>query len=183
MDQNSFSAFYSAHVADVWRFARRRTDSATEADDITAEAFAVAWRRRGEVPADGGRLWLFGVARNVLANHRRGHERRNRLHLRLATVDPVPPSFEPAPPADSEVWVALSGLSDDDQELLLLRAWDELSISEIATVLEISSANVSSRLYKARAKLRARLQQRDSRATGQVPSESHAEGSVTHDGF
>jgi RNA polymerase sigma factor (sigma-70 family) len=177
MNQNTFSAFYSAHVADVWRFARRRTDSPTEADDITAEAFAVAWRRRSEVPADGGRLWLFGVARNVLANHRRGHERRNRLHLRLATVDPVPPSYEPAPPPDNEIWVALSGLSADDQELLMLRAWDELSIPEIATLLQISAANVSSRLYKARAKLRTRLQRRELRATGHEPSESHAEGS------
>ncbi len=183
MNQNTFSTFYSAHVADVWRFARRRTDSATEADDITAEAFAVAWRRRTEVPADGGRLWLFGVARNVLANHRRGHERRNRLHLRLATIDPVPPAYEPAPPPDNEVWVALSGLSDDDQELLMLRAWDELSVAEIATVLQISAATVSSRLYKARAKLRTRLQRRDSLATGHVPGESHAEGSTTHDGF
>jgi RNA polymerase sigma-70 factor (ECF subfamily) len=183
MNQNTFSAFYSAHVADVWRFARRRTDSPTEADDITAEAFAVAWRRRSEVPTDGGRLWLFGVARNVLANHRRSHERRSRLHLRLATVDPVPLAYEPAPPPDNEVWVALSELSDDDQELLMLRAWDELSISEIATLLQISAANVSSRLYKARAKLRAQLQRRESRATGHEPSESHAEGSTTHDGF
>jgi RNA polymerase sigma factor (sigma-70 family) len=183
MNQDTFSAFYSAHVADVWRFTRRRTASPTEADDITAEAFAVAWRRRSEVPDDGGRLWLFGVARNVLANHRRGHERRNRLYLRLATVDPVPASYEPAPPPDNEVWVALSGLSEDDQELLMLRAWDELSIPEIATLLQISAANVSSRLYKARAKLRARLRRREFRAAGHESSESHAEGSTTHDGF
>jgi RNA polymerase sigma factor (sigma-70 family) len=183
MNQNDFSAFYSANVADVWRFARRRTDSVAEADDITAEAFAVAWRRRDEVPTEDGRLWLFGVARNVLANHRRSHERRNRLHLRLATIDPVPSAYDPAPPPDGEVWVALCGLSEDDQELLMLRAWDELSVSEIATVLQVSAANVSSRLYKARARLRTQLQRRDPRPTGHVTDESHAEGSTTHDGF
>ena len=182
MDQHTFSSFYAAHVADVWRFARRRTDSPAEADDIAAETVAVAWRRHEEVPSDDGRLWLFGVARNVLANHRRSHERRSRLQLRLASIDPAPPAYEPDPPPDTEVWVALSGLPDDDRELLLMRAWDELSVAEIAVVLGLSAANVSSRLYKARARLRARLPGRDSRPARHVPSESHAEG-TTHDGF
>lgn len=55
-------------------------DDPADAADAVAETFLVAWRRLGEVP-DGreARLWLFGVCRRVLANHRRGELRRRHL--------------------------------------------------------------------------------------------------------
>jgi DNA-directed RNA polymerase specialized sigma24 family protein len=69
MDGDRFNDFYSAQFADVWRFARHRTATGDDADDVVAETFVVAWRRRADIPADGAGLWLFGVARNVLADH------------------------------------------------------------------------------------------------------------------
>ena len=66
------------------RFARRRSQWSAEADDITAEVFADSGgRRRNELPDPGVRLWLFGVAQHVFANHRRSNERQRRLQLRL----------------------------------------------------------------------------------------------------
>src|SRR3712207_7468188 len=51
--------------------------------------YTTLFRSRADIPADAERLWLFGVARHVLANHRREAERRGRLHLRLARTAPA----------------------------------------------------------------------------------------------
>jgi len=159
MDDDRFSDFYSAQFADVWRFARRRTETSDDADDVTAEAFAVAWRRRVDIPLDGERLWLFGVARQVLANHQRATRRRGRLHLRLVTTDAPSAAYEDVEDTGGGLWRALAALPPDDRELLLLRAWDRLGAGEIATLLGISAATVSSRLHKARRRLDRELQQ------------------------
>ncbi|MDP9799442.1 RNA polymerase sigma-70 factor (ECF subfamily) [Catenuloplanes nepalensis] len=164
MDEEQFSAFFAAQFPDVWRFARRRTESGSDADDIAAETFAVAWRRRDDIPAQDARLWLFGVARNVLANHTRQDRRRDRLHLRLVSTDPPPSAYEQNAPSQEALWPALAALDTHDRELLLLRAWDGLGIGEIAALLGIDRATVSSRLHRARLKLDRLLQTRLGRA-------------------
>lgn len=174
MDEESFSEFYSAQFADVWRFARRRTESGDDADDVTAETFAVAWRRRAVIPADGGRLWLFGVARNVLANHERDTRRRGRLHLRIVTRDAPAAAYEDADQAGAGLWRALAALPPDDRELLLLRAWDRLGAGEIATLLGITAANVSSRLHRARLRLDRELELQQDQGTTRPREDEHA---------
>ncbi|MEV7627899.1 sigma-70 family RNA polymerase sigma factor [Actinoplanes sp. NPDC089786] len=163
MDEEHFSALFAAQFPDVWRFARRRTTSETDADDITAETFAVAWRRRDDIPGADARLWLFGVARRILANHRREGVRRDRLHLRLVSIDRPPEAYEDAEPSPQGLWSALAALDEDDRELLLLRAWDSLGAGEIATLLDLTPAIVSSRLHKARLKLDRHLRNMDPR--------------------
>ena len=158
MDEERFSELFAAQFPDVWRFARRRTGSGSDADDIiAAETFAVAWRRRYDIPVDDARLWLFGVARFVLSNHARQGHRRDRLHLRLISTDPPPHGYEQPVPSEEEIWPALAALGANDRELLLLRAWDGLGIAEIASLLGIDRATVSSRLHKARLKLEREL--------------------------
>jgi len=172
MTEEDFREFFAANFTDVWGFARRRTDSGPDADDVTAETFSVAWRRRGDIPAHDGRLWLFGVARNVLANQRRAARRQRNLHLRLAGSHTEAVAYEP----DSLVWEALAEMSEDDRELLLMRAWDGLGVTDIATVLGITPANVSSRLYKARARLLREIDRRDPSGAAQVQYESRGKG-------
>ena len=68
-----------------WATRSRRTSGAHDAGDVLADTMLVAWRRLDEVPGgDTTRLWLYGVARKVLANRRRGDGRRDRLVERLA---------------------------------------------------------------------------------------------------
>jgi RNA polymerase sigma-70 factor, ECF subfamily len=161
MDEEQFSALFEAQFTDVWRFARRRTASGSDADDITAETFTVAWRRRAEVPAGEARLWLFGIARHVLANHWRHGARRDRLHLRLVGTDGPAGSYEQPAPSHEVLWPALAALPEKDRELLLMRAWDGLGVSEIAALLDVDPATVSSRLHKARLKLDRELTTRN----------------------
>jgi RNA polymerase sigma-70 factor, ECF subfamily len=67
-DRARFEDLYSAHAGGLLGFARRRL-GASEADDLVADVFLVAWRRLGDVPGDP-LPWLLGVARRVLANRR-----------------------------------------------------------------------------------------------------------------
>jgi len=79
-----FEALFTAHSSTVLAYALRRVDVADDAADVIADTFVVAWRRIDEVPpGDEARLWLYGVARRVLANHTRGDRRRTVLAARL----------------------------------------------------------------------------------------------------
>ncbi len=79
-----FEEIYMAHYADLLAYVRRRTESPEDAADALAETFATAWRRIADVPpGPSARLWLYGVARRVLANGRRAATRRSALVERL----------------------------------------------------------------------------------------------------
>jgi len=79
-----FRALYEANYDVILGYALRRTLHA-DALDVVAETFTVAWRRLERVPGgDEARLWLYGTARRVLANHERAAQRRARLGGRIA---------------------------------------------------------------------------------------------------
>jgi RNA polymerase sigma-70 factor (ECF subfamily) len=165
VDDGGFRRLFDEHMAAVWRYARRRCATSADADDVVAETFAAAWRRRDDVPRDGaGRLWLLVTARRVLANQRRTQDRQHRLRTRAASV---------APPAPAEVksgeggvlWQALARLSPEDRDLLIMRAWDELPVTELAVLLGCTPNAVSLRLHKARRRLAAALSRTDGRGS------------------
>jgi RNA polymerase sigma-70 factor (ECF subfamily) len=82
----AYRALYDAHYRDVLAYCRRRSN-ATDAQDAAAEVFAIAWRRRDEMPTgDSARPWLFGVAYRVLSHHYRSSQRRTRLTHRLQSL-------------------------------------------------------------------------------------------------
>jgi RNA polymerase sigma factor (sigma-70 family) len=175
--ESRYASLYEAHFADIWRFSRRRCGSSQDADDATAETFAVAWRRRDEVPTEEARLWLFGVARRVLANHRRSTDRQDKVRARLAeTVGLNVPDDGPGEPRGA-VWEALAALSADDRDLLIMRAWDELSVGEMAVILGCSPNAVSLRLYKARRRLAHKMRWKGNPGAGHV-----AGGSLSTEG-
>ncbi|WP_433170573.1 RNA polymerase sigma factor [Actinoallomurus sp. CA-150999] len=101
--EQRFEAVYMAHYAAMLSYVRRRTDSPDDAADAIAETFATAWRRVADIPdGDEARLWLYGVARRVLANHRRGESRRTALATRLRAelstwAEDVPETSQPEP--------------------------------------------------------------------------------------
>jgi RNA polymerase sigma factor (sigma-70 family) len=186
VSEEDFRRLFADHFQDVWRFARRRTASGADADDVTADTFAVAWQRRQDLPVDAVRPWLFGVARLVLANHLRANQRRARLQGRLASTRLAPgdlPWVADDPSADGQepLWVALATLSPQDRELLLMRGWDDLTVAEIAVVLQIPAPTVSTRLHKARRRLEHAFKQQDSQPSGHVRVESHGERSKVRD--
>lgn len=148
-----FERAFTDNYAAIAAYLVRRCATREDAEDAATEVFAVAWRRVGDLPAaPEDRLWLFGVARRVLANHARGERRRARLWHRLRDRSaPVHAAPEVVPsPGGWAAARALRALGDADRELLTLLAWDGLEVAEIAAVLRVSAPVVSRRLYRAR---------------------------------
>ncbi|MFC4908357.1 RNA polymerase sigma factor [Actinomadura gamaensis] len=79
-----FERAFRAHSGEILGYLARRTEPAEDAADLMAEVSATAWRRVDDLPpGDEARPWLYGTARKVPANHRRGRPRRDRLAGRL----------------------------------------------------------------------------------------------------
>jgi RNA polymerase sigma factor (sigma-70 family) len=156
-EDHRFRALYDAHYGAVAAYARRRVATDADAQDVVSETFAIAWRRMPEVPeADAALPWLYGVARRVLANQRRGSQRRADLSARLRFQGAVPVDIEAQVVAGAErrlVLSALSRLREPDQELLRLAVWEELPHREIAGVIGCSESSVAVRLHRARTRL------------------------------
>jgi RNA polymerase sigma-70 factor (ECF subfamily) len=160
-DREAFAALYSRHADAVYRYALRRAHSPVDAEDVLAETFSVAWRRIADVPPGQELPWLYGVARRVLANHRRSAGRLERLRTRLRAEPPPPVPLEPGaelPGDDPDVLAALATLSEADQEILRLSLWEGLTTPELAAALGISENAVYIRLHRARQRLAARFE-------------------------
>jgi RNA polymerase sigma factor (sigma-70 family) len=94
----------------------------------------------------------------VLANQQRSERRRERLAERLRRELPAALESVSTPAETNAVRTALAQLGPEDQELLRLAGWEELTPGEIAVVLRISSVAARSRLHRARNRLRAALE-------------------------
>lgn len=153
-----FESLYTAHYPQVAGYIRRRV-AADEADDVAARVFAVAWRRFDRVPPPPeDRLWLFGVARNCVAEHRRTEQRRLRLHARLAQDGTTGNASSAEPDSGHEpVRAALDALRPRDREALQLVLWEELSHEEAAAVLGCSVNAFELRYRRARNRVRDAL--------------------------
>lgn len=153
----AFRRLFDAHARSILAYALRRTEDPGDAADVVAETFVVAWRRMDVVPAgEEARPWLFGVARRVLANQRRGARRRTALANRLRDVlsKRVTEDHSSRIARTDLVRRALGRLSEDDREVLHLTAWEGLTPTEIARVLSAPPSTIRGRLQRARDRLR-----------------------------
>ena len=150
-----FRALYRRHYRSVLAYILRRCRDDADAHDALAETFVVAWRRFERIP-DGDHaslLWLYGVARRVLANQRRGLRRRAQLSSRLEALPRPIVEFEADMVSRAEADVVLAAMAElrpKDREILLLAAWEGLSHAEIGTVMGCSENASAIRLHRAR---------------------------------
>jgi RNA polymerase sigma-70 factor (ECF subfamily) len=153
-----FEQLYAECGHDVLAYALRRVAEPEDAADVVAETFLVAWRRLADVPGGArARPWLYGIARHVLANQRRGDRRRARLAGRLGAELAAAAPAESPTGEGAALLRALERLGDDDREVLLLAAWEGLRAPAIGRALGISAVAARSRLHRARRRLRDQL--------------------------
>ncbi|MCZ2806870.1 sigma-70 family RNA polymerase sigma factor [Modestobacter sp. VKM Ac-2983] len=172
-----FEDAYRSSGTAVLGYALRRSESREDAFDVVAETFATAWRRRADMPADllEVRPWLFGIARNCLANASRSNARAGRLGDRLAAAFtdaaiPDPATLHEHRVGSREVHEALGRLSAEDRELVTLIAWEGLTPAQAADALGVAPGTARVRLHRARARLRADLSGADDPA---LPDPAH----------
>lgn len=145
-------AAFEDHRAALLAFVRRRIDTDL-ADDVISETFAIAWRKRDELPEEP-LPWLFAIARHAISNQLRSAQRRTRLLDRLSAEQPLHGS-DPATDLDWRLRLAdaFDALNEADREVLMLVAWEGLRPSEGARVLGCSTPAFRVRLHRARRKL------------------------------
>jgi RNA polymerase sigma factor (sigma-70 family) len=167
-----FGRIYDLHFPGIYGYIASRLGP-DDADDLTAETFIDAFRRRASFdPARGSvRPWLFGIATRLVAQHRRAEARRYRA-LARTPAEPDPGGHDDRVAARVSAQArrgpllrALAGLSDEDRDVLLLIALGGLSYEEVAAALSIPAGTVASRLSRARRKVRGVL---DAPQTGQI---------------
>jgi len=157
-----FRSVYDQHHTDVLAYFLRRLDP-EDAAEATADVFLVVWRRADRLPpASERRLWLFGVAHNVLRNRRRMGRRLARLVARVASA-PIDPPLQPEMivvrrAEEDELLAVLGRLPRADREVLRLRLWEELGFEEVASILGCSPHAAEQRYAKALRRLRSACQ-------------------------
>jgi RNA polymerase sigma-70 factor (ECF subfamily) len=163
VNEARFQQVYVEHADAVFTFVSRRLASG-DAEDLVADVFVVAWRRREQLPADprGG---LFGVARRLLSNSRRGEVRSAALFERLSR-EPVSAANTDEVESRVSILSALETLDADDRDLLELLAWDGPTREQLAAVFGVNRGTIAVRIHRARRKLAVALAARPS---GQTP--------------
>jgi RNA polymerase sigma-70 factor (ECF subfamily) len=161
-DPEHFGVIFDRHATVLFRYLVRRV-GVDEADPLLGEVFRVAFERRSSYDFDrtNARPWLYGIATNLLARHRRGEARRMRAMARLLgrQVPPDDPSVAVASAIDSgslwpQVAHAITQLPATERDALVLYVWEQLSYDQIAIALEVPVGTVRSRLNRARIRLR-----------------------------
>jgi RNA polymerase sigma-70 factor, ECF subfamily len=161
--EETFEALYERTLPKVYAYVAALLRDRSAAEDVTAQAYERAYRKRRTYRPARGSLdaWLFGIARNAALDELR---RRSR-HTEMA----ADPEDVGAPTADDHaelslrretVRSALAGLDPRDRDLVALKFAGGLSNAEIARVLGMSESNAGTRLHRTITKLREACHER-----------------------
>jgi RNA polymerase sigma-70 factor, ECF subfamily len=180
-DPARFDALYRKYVAQVYNYAVYELRDHHEAEDATERTFLSALaalprfeERAGPDDDEGAstfRIWLFRIARNVVAERRRRWRRRPEAPLEVALDAPAPGDVESAVVARESATSALRAierLSADRRRAIVLRFVHEMSTSEIAEILGRSEGAVRVLIHRGLRGLAKEL--------GDGPSEATREG-------
>ncbi len=168
-DGDAFGVIFDRHRARLYRHSHALAPTPADADDVVAVTFLEAWRKRDSVRfVDGSMLpWLLRTATFTSGNLTRGTRRYRAALSRLPAGEHHPDHADSV--GHDDAVTALRQLSIVDRQVITLCVLEGLTIEECARVLGVRDGTVKSRLSRAKAKLRARLdRQSSSRLEGVV---------------
>ena len=160
---------YRSHFPFVWRTVSRLGVASGSVDDVVQEVFIVVHRRLSEFEGRSSlKTWIFGIVRRVVADHRRSAARR------LKTEDVTIESFHDESGlrpdealAEEEAFQLLNRvldqLDEEKREVFILTEFEQITMAEIAEMLDINPNTISSRLRSARRDFEAALARQTTR--------------------
>ena len=157
---DTFERVYTQHLPAVSGYLYRRVER-RYVEDLAADVFAIAWRRRATVTPGEELPWLYRIAANLVANHRRKQATGVALFAALRQPDSAP-SAEDIVIADVTLAEAWRALRPGDREVLALALVEHLPTGDLAVALAISANAASIRLHRARKQLADLLRAADS---------------------
>jgi RNA polymerase sigma-70 factor (ECF subfamily) len=158
-DPDAFAAIYTACHKRIYNYVRARVGGRQTTEDITAETFTRALRKIGTVRWQGRDIcaWLYTIARNLVADHFKSA----RYHMELVTASPIEfdrPDCTPEGDPDALVagylvglnlWAAVTHLSSEQRDCIVLRFLRGLSVAETAAVMGKNEGAVKALQYRA----------------------------------
>lgn len=165
-----FDSVYDAHFAFVWRSLRALGVGCEALDDAAQDVFGtVARRLAGFEGRSSLRTWLFGIAQNVAANHRRWHARKgNRWEPlsdgaseRIASGEPTPQAHAEHKEAADFVVQFSAELEEPQRAVFVLGLLEGVPATEIASLLGVPVNTVYSRMHTLRRELKSRMARRE----------------------
>lgn len=161
-----FRQLVHTHQKRLYRFVVKHIGWGSEAEDITQQAFVEAAAAYGSFRG-GSELstWLYGIAMNLVRNYlSRAPHRRYQFEGEESLEGSLAPGAEPALQTDlnqtmQTLQAELDALPAEMRDVLLLVAMDELSYENAALMLSIPVGTVRSRVSRARATLRRRMEE------------------------
>jgi RNA polymerase sigma-70 factor (ECF subfamily) len=157
VDASAFAGVFDRHFRAIFRFLQGRV-GVQLAEDLASETFMLAFRRRRsyDLSREDARPWLYGIATNLMREHRRAEERHLRAYARMSDESALAPGQTPDH-FDPGLSAALLELGQEERNLILLLAWADLTYEQLAHVLDVPVGTVRSRVSRVRSKLSARL--------------------------
>ncbi|MCS0500745.1 RNA polymerase sigma factor [Protaetiibacter mangrovi] len=143
-----FDDVYRRHLPAVSAYLARRVDRA-DVEDLAADTFAVAWRKRASVTPGEELPWLYRIASYQVANHRRRVAVRAHA-LALFSAPDAAPAADALLERDPELARAWRALPGAQREVLALVVLDGLGVGEAAIALGVSANAASIRLHRAK---------------------------------
>ena len=161
-DREAFGALVEQYRDNVYRLAYRMCGNAYDADEAAQEAFVAAWRALPNFRGDAKfSTWLYRLTTNAAIDVMRREKRHQTVGdgemVDLADDADSPQETVERTEQQEAVQKALSTLSEEYREVLLLRYMEELDYAEIAEVLQLPSGTVKSRNNRAKAALKTAL--------------------------
>lgn len=168
-DERAFDELFLRYARKLQGFFWRRTGgNEAEAADLTQEVFLRVWEKAKRYnPSTNVHTWVFSIAYNLLTDHYRhiGYQEQYTAYVQSSETEAKDENVsilldkEQFDKALSEV---LTALSEAEQLLFDLRFTQELSVAEIAVIIQIPEGTVKSRLHSLTQKLRLKLHQYES---------------------
>jgi RNA polymerase sigma factor (sigma-70 family) len=157
-DAAAWEPLVLAHQNAVFRFAYLLLGDPDDAEDIAQETFLRAWNHLKRFDTTRPlRPWLLSITSNLASNRRRSVGRYVSALTRAFRDEPKSTTIEEKNAQHmeaDELWKAVQNLSLPDQQIVYLRYFLDLSVTETAEVLRIADGTVKSRLSRALEKLR-----------------------------
>jgi RNA polymerase sigma factor (sigma-70 family) len=183
-DPDAFAALFDDHARAIYRYASGLTGDWSAAEEVVSLTFLEAWRLREAVKPEGGSLrpWLLGIAVNVTRNQARAARRHQAAMSRFPTPRPGLPDFADEVTARLDgrnqlaaVRAAVRALPARERDVLIC-IWSGLDSTEAAQALGVPEGTVRTRLFRARRRLRERLDAAGPQAGDDTSQNSHRGG-------
>ena len=149
-----FAAAAQAHTRSMYRAARAILDSDTDAEDAVSEALLRAWQAFGRLKSEEAlKGWLLKITVNCAREQRR-------KGARVTYTDDLEPLAGSAEDRQYDgLWDAVLALPEDQRTAVVLFYYEDMTLTQIASVLGVAQGTVKSRLCRARGRLREMLKE------------------------